>query len=133
MTQLLDPNQLKIISSSNRQLTDILQDIVCNVEIKSNFCISHPNYQPLKLLDETVARFQGLSSQMQHKYLSLQLQNFIYGIYYNGSLQSQLALDNQENNLPIDLENNSVLGVDANFVEELHESNCGEGYFDRSV
>lgn len=130
MTQLLDSNQFKLITGVNRQLIDVLQDIARNVEIKSNFCISHPDYQPLELAEETVARFQNLSSQMQQKYLSLQLQNFLYGIYYNGSLRSQLALDNQEKNLPIDFENNSVLGVDINFLEQLHESNCGKGYFD---
>ncbi|MEO1375383.1 MAG: T3SS effector HopA1 family protein [Cyanobacteria bacterium J06635_10] len=130
MTQLLDSNQPQIITGVNRQLTDVLQDIVCNVEIKSNFCISHPNYQSLELPDETVARFQNLLIQMQQKYLSLQLQNFLYGIYYNGSLRSQLALDNQDKNLHIDLENNSLLGVDVDFYSQLHENNCGDGYFD---
>ena len=28
------------------------------------------------------------------------------------------------------LENNTVLGVDVVFYEQLHESNFGEGYFD---
>ncbi len=131
MTQLLDSNQAQGINQDNRQLIDVLQDIARNVEIKSNFCISHPNYQPLELPEETVARFQNLSNQMQHKYLSLQLQNFIYGIYYNGSLRSQLALSNKDKNLHIDLENNSVLGIDVDFYSQLHENNCGEGYFDR--
>jgi hypothetical protein len=130
MSQLLDSNQAQVINKENRQLIEVLQDIARNVEIKSNFCISHPNYQPLELPEETVARFENLSNQMQHKYLSLQLQNFIYGIYYNGFLRSQLALDNQEKNLPIDLENNSILGIDIDLYEQLHESNCGTGYFD---
>ena len=59
MTQLLDSNQPQIITGVNRQLRDVLQDIVCNVEIKSNFCISHSNYQSLELPDETVARIQN--------------------------------------------------------------------------
>jgi hypothetical protein len=130
MSQLLDSNQAQVINQENRQLIEVLQDIARNVEIKSNFCISHPNYQPLELPEETVARFQTLSNQMQQKYLSLQLQNFIYGIYYNGFLRSQLALDNQEKNLPIDLDNNSVLGIDVDFYSQLHQSNCGKGYFD---
>ncbi|MEO1430177.1 MAG: T3SS effector HopA1 family protein [Cyanobacteria bacterium J06633_8] len=130
MTQLLDSNQNQQITGVNAQLIDVLQDIASNIEIKSNFCISHPDYQPLELPDETVARFQNLSNVMQQKYLSLQLQNFLYGIYYNGSLRSQLALDNQTKNLPIDLDNNSILGIDVDFYEQLHESNCGDGYFD---
>ncbi len=130
MTQLLDSNQTQLSNRVNIKLRDVLQDIVNNVEIKSNFCICHPDYQPLQLPDETVTRFQNLPTQMQQKYLSLQLQNFLYGIFYNGSLRSQLALDQQGNNLPIDLENNSVLGIDVGFYEQLHESNYGEGYFD---
>ena len=130
MTQLVDSNQTEIINQVNRQLINVLQDIACNVEIKSHFCISHPDYQPLELSEETVARFNNLSNQIQHKYLSLQLQNFLYGIYYNGSLRSQLAQDNQTKNLPIDLDNNSILGIDVDFYEQLHESNCGTGYFD---
>jgi hypothetical protein len=127
--QLIDSTQTQL-AGVNRQLLDVLQDIACNIEIQSNFCIRHPNYKPLELPSDAVARFQNLPSQMQQKYLSLQLQSFLYGIYYNGYLRSQLALDNQGNNLPIDLENNSVLGVDVGFYERLHESNRGEGYFD---
>ncbi|MEM7579145.1 MAG: T3SS effector HopA1 family protein, partial [Cyanobacteria bacterium P01_A01_bin.80] len=130
MTQLIDSNQNQIVTKENRKLIDVLQEIAFNVEIKSHFCISHPNYQPLELPEETIARFQNLSNQMQQKYLSLQLQNFLYGIYYNGFLQNQLALNNQTNNLPIDLDNNSILGIDIDFYEQLHESNCGAGYFD---
>ncbi|MCJ8279567.1 MAG: T3SS effector HopA1 family protein [Rivularia sp. ALOHA_DT_140] len=130
MTQLINSNQTQIINEDNGKLIDVLQDIACNVEIKSHFCILHPNYQPLELPEETIARFENLSNQMQQKYLSLQLQNFLYGIYYNGSLQSQLALDNQTKNLPIDLDNNSILGIDVDFYEKLHESNFGAGYFD---
>jgi hypothetical protein len=45
-------------------------------------------------------------------------------------MQSTLALDGEGNGLPLDLENNTVLGVDVGFYKRLHESNFGEGYFD---
>jgi hypothetical protein len=128
--QLLDSHQNQSTSAVNGQLLDVLQDIVQKVQIKSDFSIHHPDYKPLELPVEVVERFQTMPAQMQQKYLSLQLRSFLYGIYYNGSMRSSLALDGEENNLPLDLENNTVLGVDVGFYERLHESNCGEGYFD---
>ncbi|MBD2385078.1 T3SS effector HopA1 family protein [Cylindrospermum sp. FACHB-282] len=117
-------------TGATRQLLEVFQDIAQKVEIKSDFSIHHPDYKPLELPVELVERFQTMPAQMQQKYLSLQLRSFLYGIYYNGSMQSALALDGEENNLPLDLENNTVMGVDVRFYERLHKSNCGEGYFD---
>ncbi|MEA5581003.1 T3SS effector HopA1 family protein [Nodularia harveyana UHCC-0300] len=112
------------------QLLEVIEDIVDKVEIKSDFSIHHPDYKPLELPIEVVERFQKMPNQIQQKYLGLQLRSFIYGIYYNGSMRSALALDAEENNLLQDLENNSFLGVDLGFYEQLHNSNQGEGYFD---
>jgi hypothetical protein len=111
-------------------LLETLEDIVKKIEIKTDFSVHHADYKPLELPLEVVERFQKMPKQMQQKYLSLQLRSFLYGIYYNGSLRSVLALDREENNLHQDLENNSVLGVDLEFYEQLHNSNQGEGYFD---
>ncbi|MEH2205414.1 MAG: T3SS effector HopA1 family protein [Nostoc sp.] len=128
--QLLNSPQTQLEIGLTGQLLDVLQDIVQKIEIKSDFSIHHPDYKPLELPSEAVKRFQKMPTQMQQKYLSLQLRSFLYGIYYNGSMQSVLALDGDENGLPLDLENNSVLGVDVGFYKRLHESNFGEGYFD---
>jgi len=128
--QLLNSPQTQLETDLTGQLLDALQDIVQKIEIKSDFSIHHPDYKPLELPVEAVERFQKMPTQMQQKYLSLQLRSFLYGIYYNSSMQSALALDGEENNLPLDLENNTLLGVDVGFYERLHKSNCGEGYFD---
>jgi hypothetical protein len=83
-----------------------------------------------------VTRFQKMPADVQHKYLSLQLRSFLYGIYYNGSLQTKLASELESDlanyNLYQNLENNTFLGVDVEFYELLHKSNAGEGYFDPS-
>lgn len=126
--QLLD-SQPNLKSTS---LQTALEDIVNQVQIESNFCIRHPNYQPLELPPPTVERFQKLSIDLQSKYLAQMLQGFLYGIYYNGSLKKALALDNElkPSNLYQDLENNTFLGVDLDFYDRLHQSNQGQGYFD---
>lgn len=130
MMPLLNSTQLQPLTDLTEQLLEVLEDIVHQVEIKSDFSIRHPDYKPLELPSEVVTRFQKMPTQIQEKYISLQLKSFLYGIYYNGSMQSALALDGEGNGLPLDLENNTILGVDLRFYERLHNSNYGEGYFD---
>ncbi|MFN6518646.1 MAG: T3SS effector HopA1 family protein [Nostoc sp. CreGUA01] len=127
---LLNSIQIQPFTGLTGQLAEVLADIVQKIDIRSDFSIHHPDYQPLELASEVVNRFQKMPSQMQQKYLSLQLRSFLYGIYYNGSLRSSLSLDGAANNLPLDVENNNFLGVDLSFYEQLHKSNSGEGYFD---
>lgn len=128
--QLIDISQTQFLTEVNLTLHNILKDIASKVEINSDFSISHPDYKPLEIPVEAVERFKKMPQQMQQKYLSLQLRSFIYGIYYNGSMQTALASDGEENCLPLNLENNTILGVDVEFYQQLHESNCGTGYFD---
>ncbi|MEW6495827.1 MAG: T3SS effector HopA1 family protein, partial [Cyanobacteriota bacterium] len=128
--QLANYTEYQLKAGVNMRLLDVLEEIAHKVKIQSDFSIRHPDYKPFELQTEVVSRFQKLPEQIQQKYLSLQLRSFLYGIYYNGSMRSALALDGEGNNLPLDLENNTVLGVDIGFYEQLHESNCGKGYFD---
>jgi hypothetical protein len=130
--QLLDSLPSQLPASTSDRVLDSLQDIANNVQIQSNFCISHPAYKPLELPPEAVARFQRIPLELQSKYLSLQLQSFLYGIYYNGSMQAALAPDANSDDLALhqNLENNTFFGVDLEFYDRLHHSNTGEGYFD---
>lgn len=122
---------MQLLDSVQNQLLNALQDIVSNVQIQSNFCISHPNYESLELPAVVVARFQQLPVDLRNKYLRLQLRSFLYNIYYNGSLKA-IASNANSVNLPQgeNLENNTVRGLNLEFYERLHESNSGEGYFD---
>lgn len=128
--QLLDSKQIQPSDVVNKQLLGVLQDIVNKVEIQSNFSIHHPDYKPLEIPTEAVERFQRMPNEMQQKYLSLQLRSFLYGIYYNGAMRNSLAPEGDSEAAPLDLENNTILGVDVGFYQRLHESNSGEGYFD---
>ena len=130
MMQLPNYPEIQLSNLTNWQLLDVLQDIVNKVEIQSNFSIRHPDYKPLEIPAEAVERFQQMSENIQQKYLSLQLRSFLYGIYYNGSMRNALAREEYAEAASLDLENNTVLGVDLGFYQRLHESNSGEGYFD---
>jgi hypothetical protein len=130
--QLLDSLQIQQPPASSERVLNSLQDIANHVQIQSNFCISHPDYKPLELSEEVVARFVRLPLELQNKYMNLRLRHFLYGIYYNGFLRKTLAKEADSPSLDVNqnLENNSYLGVDWAFYERLHESNAGEGYFD---
>jgi hypothetical protein len=112
------------------RLLSALQDIVSNVQIQDNFCISHPNYKSLELPSEAVERLYSMPTDLQQKYVSSQLRSFLYGLYYNGSLKVALAPESETEINPQDLENNTFLGMDLEFYEQIHNSNTGEGYFD---
>ncbi len=128
--QLLDSSLSQLPKGINERLKEALLDMVEKVEISADFSIRHPDYKPLDLPTEVVARFQALPKPIRDKYLSLQLRSFLYGIYYNGSLHTVLALDNEENSQRLDLENNTFLGVEMKFYLQLDENNRGVGYFD---
>jgi HopA1 effector protein family len=71
-----------------------------------------------------------MPEQMRQKFLGLQLRSFLYGIYYNGGMRSALALGSEDQAVPLDLENNTVLGIDLAFFQQLHDANSGIGYFE---
>ena len=113
-------------------LADALQDMVASVTIRPDLCIQHPQYQPFQVPPEMISRFEHIPADLRQKYLMLQLRSFLYGIYYNGSLQAELAPDNaaERKTRFQDLENNTYLGVDLDFLAQLRQHNAGTGYFD---
>ncbi|HIK06538.1 MAG TPA: hypothetical protein IGS40_17770 [Trichormus sp. M33_DOE_039] len=123
-----------MLNYSARTMLNSLKDIAANIHIEPNFCIYHPNYQPFALPTKVADRFQQNSPDLQHKYLNLLLRNFIYGVYYNGVLQSSLAVDSSNTNyqVPHNLATNSIVGIDWEFYEQLQANNHGRGYFDPS-
>jgi len=129
--QLIDSPPTHQQSFPENRVLDTLQDII-KVQIQPNFCILHPDYKPLELPLEIVNRFKKMSTEVQNRYINLQLRSFLYGIHYNGSLKAALDTDanSDAKSLYQNLENNSILGVDLAFYERLHKSNDGEGYFD---
>ncbi|MEH2067727.1 MAG: T3SS effector HopA1 family protein [Nostoc sp.] len=120
-----------MLYSANQPLTSLL-DIAKNIQIESNFCIYHPNYQPFALPTKVADRFQQTPADLQQKYLALLLRNFLYGIYYNGSLQTTLAVNTDTTNHTSkhNLEDSSISEIDWDFYKQLHKSNHGVGYFD---
>ena len=120
-------NSLGERSNSTDRLQVALEDIANNIQIQSDFCILHPDYEPWELTSEQVLCLQRLPAEIQQKYLNMQLRNFIYGVYYSGNIKA-IALEG----LPSSeyLENDAGDGLDPELYANLHKSNCGQGYFD---
>lgn len=113
---------------------DTLRAIASDIKISENFCIRHPSFEKFALPSDVVARFERNPAQLQQKYYSLLLRNFIFGIYFNASLQNILNKPPSRVTgiyaLHHNLENNSLLGIDEEFRAQLHEHNHGVGYYD---
>ncbi|MBW4634925.1 MAG: hypothetical protein KME30_24360 [Iphinoe sp. HA4291-MV1] len=109
------------------QLLQSLQDIATQVQIKSDFCVSHPNYK-VEHPAEVVAQLQQLPQETQAKILSSMLRDFIYDIYYNGSLVGE-ASEAVMADYSV-LGDKTVAGIDWEFCEQLDKSNKGKGFFE---
>jgi hypothetical protein len=123
---------MQTLDSVTPQLLDTFQDTVNKVQIESYFTISHVNYKPLDLPIEIAKRLKKIPVNTQSQYLNKQLKNFIYGIYYNASLRTSLALDTDSDIKTVhqNIASNKFLGNSMDFILKLYESNVGEGYFD---
>ncbi len=110
-----------------------LEDIATNLEIKDGLTIAHPQYRSLEFPPELKAQIQTLSPDLQTKYLAWQLRSFLYGVYYNGAWRSELESSDTVDSLNIvkaDWENNTFLGMDAQFYDRLNTANHGVGFYD---
>jgi HopA1 effector protein family len=113
------------IIDSNKSTDLVFQDLINNIKIDSNFCISHPQYEPTETPEDVVTKLQKMSAEVQHKYLALQLRNFLLGIYYQGDWQ-RIDLTGQEKNKKIENQKN----LESSLFGQLDTNNCGQGYLD---
>lgn len=127
----IHPLTIKITQTGELSQEARLHDLVNNIKIQADFCIHHPHYAASVPPEGLADRLQQLSADLQRSYLQIQLQNYLYDIYFSGEqeLAQAVKADADSFNLPV-LENNTVRGLNVQFYEQLHQSNGGEGYFD---
>jgi HopA1 effector protein family len=107
----------------------ILAEIVEKIQIDRDFGISHPDYPPIEVQPAVIARLQQLAPPLQRKYSIVQIQNYLYEIYFSHSLiglNESLAATQQ----PAKIKNNTINGVDLNFYRQLQQHNPSDGYLD---
>jgi HopA1 effector protein family len=108
---------------------EIILEIAEKIEIGADFTVRHPDYLPLKLSAETIARFKQAPPQLQAKYLTVQVQNYLYDLYFDRSLFTIKEIESKAQQ-PILVQNNVVDGIDIEFHQRLQKSNTSNGYFD---
>mgnify|MGYP003471130480 FL=1 len=108
---------------------DTLTEIVEQIEIDLNFVVRHPDYPPLELQPDIIARFQRIPPQLQTKYLTIQVQNYLHDLYFSHSLVSLQDLEAAAQQPP-QIKNNLINGIDIDFHHRLRQSNTSQGYID---
>jgi hypothetical protein len=114
-----------VLNNIYPEIEAALLDLVERLDIESNLMIYHPEYGRFGLVADALEKFSQLPKELQEHYLRSQLQNLIYMAYYNGSIKSRA-----NNNRDLNLENNTVMGINVEFYDRLQESNRSSGYFD---
>jgi hypothetical protein len=112
-----------------RMLTDLIENIRIDPPL-----IEHPAYQPLNLespghseLGASGCRgFRGLPTELRCGYLLEEVKNYIYDIYFSGELERRGRLSENNKNVV----NNSIAGLDLDFLTKLQDANAGAGFFD---
>jgi hypothetical protein len=113
------------------QKSNLLLDIVRQIEIGPNLYFSHPHFPPLETLPGILSRFAQLPPTMQQKYVSLQLRNYLYRIYFTGNgHQSTNNKNDDAGSIDQPLQNDTARGINLEFYQNLQTSNSGKGFFD---
>ena len=128
--QILDYSPMPSPIDTSKLVEVSLTDIVNQIQFSSDFCITHPEYQPWQLPADIVTRYQQLPVDIQNQYLRMRLCDFLYGIYFDGSLKKALALDANSEDTKETLDNKTYQELDLGFYQKIHDNNHGTGYFD---
>jgi HopA1 effector protein family len=114
---------------SGERLQTVLDDIVRNIQIQDDFCISHLHHPPLELPEKLLNGFKQIPLLQQDRYLRWRFASYLYGIYDDGELQPSTSNPGRTTN-PETLFQNKTVGVRSEFYRRLQHSNSGTGYFD---
>jgi HopA1 effector protein family len=106
-----------------------LIEIIEKIEIDRDFSVRHPDYPPLELDPDSISIFQQIAPELQTKYAIIQIQNYLYDLYFSHCLLSlnQIELTAAQ---PAQIKNNIVDGIDIDFYQKLQQSNTSKGYLD---
>jgi HopA1 effector protein family len=103
--------------------------IVNDLEIATDLTISHPDYPPLSLDPDLSARYSQIPIELQTKFLTTRVRNYLHDLYFTGSLLPISTLETTELTPPL-AKNNLVNGVDLDFFRQLDRNNPSRGYLD---
>jgi len=111
----------------------MLEDLLENIRVEPPQ-IAHPAYESLDLArpggDECIGQgfeqYHSLPEPLQRAYHLTQLQNYIHDIYFSGEQEKRGQVEAPMQQLM----NNTIAGLDVNFLGLLQEANHGTGFLD---
>jgi hypothetical protein len=106
----------------NYLIQSALEDLVSQIAIADNFQITHPRYEPTETPEDVVAKLRHMPTEVQRKYLTLQLKNFLQGIYYQGNWAKIDTFVDEKLENPGNLE--------SGLFKKFDKNNHGTGYLD---
>lgn len=107
----------------------IITEIIAKIEIDANFTVAHADYEALDLTPDVIEKLHQTVPQIRSKYLTTQVQTYLYDIYFSHSALSLQELEIAEQQ-QVQLTNNIINGIDIHFHQQLQQSNTGAGYLD---
>jgi hypothetical protein len=108
----------------------MLQTVAAEVDFVSDGVIYHAVEGEIPLIESEIEpRFQLLPPDLQQRYITLQLRDFLHSVYFRCAASRSLdQVDNPEQSAP--LINQTIGGPKSLFFQNLHERNRGKGYFE---
>ncbi|WP_310410496.1 T3SS effector HopA1 family protein [Chamaesiphon sp. OTE_8_metabat_110] len=107
-----------------------LVEIVETIAIDPDLTIAHPHYPPTTIEPDLRARFTQIPHQLQQKFLTDRVRNYLYDLYFTGSKLPIDPVDPTSQILPAQLSDRFTNGIDLNFYRRLQQSNTSRGYLD---
>ena len=107
-----------------------LIEIIETISISPDLTISHPDYPPTTIEPDLKVRFTQIPHQLQQKFLTDRVRNYLDDLYFTGSLLPIDPVDTTSQILPAQLGERLTNGVDLNFYRRLQHSNTSCGYLD---
>ena len=100
----------------------VLQDIADNIQIKTDFSLTHPQHQSIELETNLQQRFAQMPVAVQNNYLQVKLQQFLQHIYCVSR-----PVEIPETHAQI--ANQTINWDKSEFFQQLQSKNHSEGYF----
>jgi HopA1 effector protein family len=103
--------------------------IVNDIEIAPDLAISHRDYPPSTLDPDLSTRYTQVPIELQTKFLTTRIRNYLHDLYFTGSLLPIEVLASPDRTPP-PAKNNLVNGIDLDFFRQLDRLNTSRGYLD---
>ena len=120
----------------NFSFKDKLQDIVAKIKMASDLTITYEDFEPLTIKSHFQEYLKQISPAERNRYLTAKLQNYLYNILVDSSLEFNDALSSLDGSSSGSISNRQEMAnyddrwSRSKFYQQLTQHNHGQGYQD---